>query len=114
MIRSIPNHAATMMLAATVLGLASVPAAAEDCQGFMTLTVKLVIVGKPGDGFRIIGKCGDFEVTRCTAVVPPGAKKGKCQSTGIIETPGRKTCPVEPKRGNSNKAAEQGSTCLLQ
>jgi hypothetical protein len=114
MIRSIPKNLGMAALATIALGLSFAPAAAENCEGFTTLTVKLVIVGKPGDGFRIVGKCGDFEVTRCTAVIAAGAKKGKCESTGFIETPGRKKCTVGPKNGNSAKAAEQGSTCLLQ
>lgn len=114
MTRSIPNKLGLAALAVIVLALSSMPAAAEDCEGFTTLTVKLVIIGKPGDGFRIIGKCGDIEVTRCTAVIAAGAKKARCENTGIIETPGRKKCTVGPKNGNSNKAAEQGSTCLLQ
>ncbi len=114
MTRSIPKTISAAALAIVGLCLASAPASAEDCQGFMALKVTLTIVGKPGDAFRIVGKCGKFEVTECTAVIAEGEKKAKCSNTGIIELPGRKTCPVEPKKGNSKKAAVQTSGCVLK
>lgn len=115
MTRSIPKNIAFAALAAIMLGLLSSPAAAENCEGFTTMTVKLVIAGEPKDGFRIIGKCGDTEVARCRAVIKQGEKRAKCEETAVIEgLSGRVRCIVGPKNGNSAKATEKASSCFVQ
>ncbi|NVJ98932.1 MAG: hypothetical protein HWE25_12320 [Alphaproteobacteria bacterium] len=82
-----------------------------DCNEFTTGTVKLSIVGNPKDSFRIIMKCGDTEVTRCTATVPAGGNADTCTKQGPVPNGGRLSCTVGPGNGNSAAARVVASAC---
>lgn len=74
-------------------------------------SVSLNIAGNPGDSFRIIMKCGNQEVTRCTATIAAGANAATCTNTGPVPNGGTRSCPVGPGNGNTPAARVVASGC---
>jgi|GEM_PF-1822479 len=73
--------------------------------------VRLDIAGNPDDEFRIIMKCGDQEVTRCSATIAAGQNTASCTKQGPVPNGGNRSCTIGPANGNSPAARVTASGC---
>ena len=86
----------------------------QDASGCGTDTkgvVKLEIAGEPGDSFRVYLRCGDDNVSKCTARINPGSATASCEDGPNTFTVGEYRCSTKPLIGNSPKAKVISAVC---
>ncbi|MCW8926296.1 MAG: hypothetical protein OQJ84_08575, partial [Xanthomonadales bacterium] len=90
---------------------AVIPSQTMTCGSNTKGLVKLEISGKPGDSFRVYLRCGDDNVSKCTARVNSGSTTASCEDGPRTFTPGEYRCSTKPLIGNSPEAKVTSAVC---
>lgn len=72
--------------------------------------VHIKMLGLPGDSFSVTLKCGNVQVARCVATVPPGGAGASCTANGKL-VKGRASCTLGFGHNNSPRANPRDWGC---